>query len=648
MVVRLLLVEDTAADAEFALRELGRSGLEVESCRVETEEGLIQALATFVPDLVITDYRLPRFDGLQALRLVQDRAPDVPVIVTTGSLNEETAVECLKAGAVDYVLKEHLGRLPSAVRAALEHKHLLAEKRRVEEDLRKLSRAVEQGPAIVMITDTEGSIHYVNPKFTRVTGYSSEDVRGKNPRLLRSGDVPEERYRELWQTITAGCEWRGALRNKRKDGSIYVEEKVVVPIKDDLGNVTHYLSVSEDVTERLAVVESLKSAQEQVLHGQKMEAIGLLAGGVAHDFNNLLSVIVGYSELLLRGMDDTDTRREQVECVLAAADRGAALTRQLLAFSRRQVLRPRHVRLAKIVSDVEKMLRRLIGEDIELRVRSEGDDDLILADPSQIEQVVLNLALNARDAMPNGGLLTVTTERLSTSAATVEGLPPGEYAVLSVSDVGVGMPPEIQARIFEPFFTTKEMGHGTGLGLATVLGIVTQSGGHVTVQSALGAGSTFRVFLPISEGVPAVEESRPQRPSSGGHETILLVEDDEMLREVVEETLVGLGYQVRSAGDALGALELAAAPTLSFDLLFTDVVLPGMNGHELAQRLKSAHPDLRILYASGYTPEIVGRKGVVEGTVPFIEKPFREETLALKVREALDAPPPDFRTGDKA
>ena len=324
---------------------------------------------------------------------------------------------------------------------------------------------------------------------------------------------------------------------------------------------------------------------------------------------------------------------------LAAADRGASLTRQLLAFSRRQVLRPRHVRLSKVVSDVEKMLRRLIGEDVELTVRSEEESDLVFADAAQIELVVLNLALNARDAMPDGGNLTVSTGRSSVSTGAVEGLPSGEYAVLSVSDTGVGMPPEIQARIFEPFFTTKEMGHGTGLGLSTVLGIVTQSGGHVTVQSAPGAGSTFRVFLPIADGVASEVTVQPVRPSAGGNETILLVEDDEMLREVVEETLVGLGYQVRSAADATGALALASDPQEHFDLLFTDVVLPGMNGHELAQRLKAARPGLRVLYASGYTPDIVGRKGVVEGTAPFIEKPFREETLAAKVREALDGTP---------
>ena len=395
------------------------------------------------------------------------------------------------------------------------------------------------------------------------------------------------------------------------------------PIRGDGSRPTVIGVLVEDTTAR-------KELELQLAQSQKIEAVGRLAGGVAHDFNNLLTVIKSYSTILLSALEG-DARREDVEEIDAAADRAAALTRQLLAFSRRQVMQPRPLRLNAVVTDIEKMLRRLIGEDVALVTRLDPSLWLVHADPGQIEQVVMNLAVNARDAMPNGGHLTIETANVQRDD--------GSYVMLAISDTGTGMTPDVREHLFEPFFTTKEKGKGTGLGLSTVYGIVTQSGGDITVQAEPGSGSTFRIFLPqlaTEEGSHPVMERTATVAAPRGNETILLVEDDTALRTLAERILRGYGYTVLVANNGQHALALAGEYGGSIDLVTTDVVMPEMSGAALVEQLRAMSPRIQVLFMSGYTDDEVVRRGIDDRRAAFLQKPFTPDQLALKVREVLN------------
>jgi nitrogen-specific signal transduction histidine kinase/ActR/RegA family two-component response regulator len=394
------------------------------------------------------------------------------------------------------------------------------------------------------------------------------------------------------------------------------------------------LVLANDVTERRRLEEQLRQAG-------RIEAIGRLAGGVAHDFNNLLSLIIGYSELLLEGLSPVDPRRKSAEEIRAAGQRAASLTRQLLAFSRKQVLQPEVLDLNEVAERTGKMLRRLIGEDIELVFKTDPSLHAVLADRGQIEQVLLNLAVNARDAMPDGGTVTVETANVQLDAAFARQHNPlkaGHYVMLAFSDTGHGMDANTKAHIFEPFFTTKETGKGTGLGLATVYGIVKQSEGFIWVYSEPGQGATFKIYLPptgIAIPVMAPEESMAPE-SVHGRETILVVEDEAPLRELAADFLRGCGYHVLEAGNGADALDLVLTLNGHLDLLVTDVVMPGMSGRALAERLAERAADTKVLYLSGYTDEAIHRHGVLEAGVAFLQKPFRLADLARRAREILD------------
>jgi CheY-like chemotaxis protein len=371
-----------------------------------------------------------------------------------------------------------------------------------------------------------------------------------------------------------------------------------------------------------------------------MEAIGRLAGGVAHDFNNLLGVITGYGELVLKRLAATDPLHAKVAQILRAGERAAGLTRQLLAFSRQQVLQPKILDVNIVVSEMDSMLRRLIGEDVELTTVLEPQLGSIKADPGQLEQIVMNLAVNARDAMPDGGRLTIETRNVddleNECAASPPTATPGGFVMLSISDTGSGMDDNVRAHIFEPFFTTKELGKGTGLGLSTVYGIVKQSGGCIAVDSEVGLGTTFRIYLPrIEEAVqPPAEENPPARAT--GSETVLLVEDEAALRDLLRETLEAEGYATLVARDGAQALQIADAHAGVIDLLVTDVIMPGITGRAAADAIREARPGIRVLYISGYTDEAIMRHGVLGAGVAFLNKPFACETLLSKVRELLD------------
>ena len=510
----------------------------------------------------------------------------------------------------------------------------VTERRRVEESLRKLSSAVEQSADTVVITDGEGSIEYVNPAFEKLTGYCREEVLGQNPRLLKSGQQDARFYQEMWNTILRGQVFRGVLINRRKNGEVYHAEKTITPVRNTGGRITHFISNDRDITER-------RKLEEQLLQVQKMDAVGQLAGGVAHDFNNLLMVISSYAELLMDALEAQSPLRHHGEEILKAARRAAALTRQLLTFSRKQVQTLRVLDLNAVLRDICQTLPRLIGEDIQLGMQLDKDLWRIKADPVQVEQIVMNLATNARDAMPHGGQLTLETRNLELDEAYCSIHPEaarGEHVLLAVSDSGHGIDPAILPHIFEPFFTTKEKGKGTGLGLATVYGIVKQSGGHVTVHSQPGAGTSFKVFLPRAPAAEGKQESASHNgPQLHGHETLLLVEDEEAVREAEREYLEQHGYTVLAAADGAAALELVAKCGREIQLLVTDVVMPRMSGSQLADQLVAQHPDLKVLYVSGYAESTVMQHGLAELGSRFLHKPFTLKALAGKVREVLGA-----------
>ncbi|NJN97061.1 MAG: PAS domain S-box protein [Anaerolineales bacterium] len=479
----------------------------------------------------------------------------------------------------------------------------------------RLSTAVEQSEQSVIITDTEGNIIYVNPAFERNSGYSQAEVLGQNPRLLKSNQHDDAFYARLWATISAGQVWRGQFVNKKKNGVFYTEEASITPVRDENGVIVSYVGLQRDVTHELQL-------EEQYRQAQKMEAIGRLSGGVAHDFNNLLVVINGYSELLLnRHLDTASPFRKYVEEIIKAGERAAGLTQQLLAFSRKQVLQPKVLNLNETVAQTEKMLRRLIGEDIDFVTHLEPGLGEVKADPGQIEQIILNLGVNARDAMPRGGKLIIETDNVEFDETYISQhaeVKPGHYVMLTVSDTGLGMDAATKARIFEPFFTTKDQGRGTGLGLATVYGIVKQSGGDIWVYSEVGRGTTFKVYLPrVDEVMPRLEQPVAPVAVAGGDETVLLVEDEMMVRTLARQVLELRGYTVLEAEHGQAALRLAQQHP-SIHLLLTDLIMPGgLTGRELAEQLEPLYPEMKVLYMSGYTDDAIVHYGVLTSGVHF-------------------------------
>ena len=502
-----------------------------------------------------------------------------------------------------------------------------------DELLRLQSAALNSSANGVIITARDGTIQWVNPAFTDVTGYALDESIGRKPgELLKSGTHDDAFYRDMWETISRGEIWKGELTNRRKDGSLHLEEQTITPVRRADGAITHFVGVKRDLTEQ-------KRLEQQFLHAQKMEVIGRLAGGVAHDFNNLLTIINGTCELALMELPVGHPMRAEFEEIQGAGDRAARLTRQLLAFSRKQMLTPSVVDVGQHALHSAKMLRRLIGEDIALSIKaSPATPQTVFVDPSQLEQVMLNLAVNARDAMPDGGTLTIETgvaEIDRQMADLHEGITPGPYVTLSVTDTGVGMTADVLDRIFEPFFTTKGAGKGTGLGLATVYGVVHQSGGTIDVTSTPGHGACFRVYMPQVIDPAATAEAQPTERVAG-HETILLVEDESSLRDMTARMLEASGYRVVTARTAEDALELLQDyPDVA--LVITDVVMPGMSGADLAVRLSDLKPGMRVLFVSGYTDDKLTRVLSMRGA-HFLPKPYTVTLLTRKVRQMLDEP----------
>jgi PAS domain S-box-containing protein len=637
--LRVLIVEDCEDDAELLLHQLRRGGYDPVFERVETAQAMGAALARQDWDVVIADYSLPQFSGLAALALVQERRLDVPFIIVSGAIGEDTAVAALKAGAHDYLLKGKLARLVPAIERELRE---VSERQRAALSLqaseRRFQSLIENTSGIIAVLDPDGTVGYVSPTVEPILGHRPEELIGTNIRSYahpEDGSILADFLGEVGRQ--PGVLLPVEFRIRHRDGSWRILGAMSRNLVDN-PELRGIVINAQDITDR-------RELEEQFRQSQKMEAIGRLAGGVAHDFNNMLGAITGYSDILLHrvpteggcGLDES--ARECLQEIMTAAERAANLTRQLLLFSRKEVPTLQVLDLSETVGGVYKMLGRLIGEDIELLAVSDPAAALVKADPGQIEQIVMNLAINARDAMPQGGKLTVETKNVDpdeVDAPSPDGTQPGSYVLLAVSDTGCGMDSATKARIFEPFFTTKEQGKGTGLGLATVYGVVQQSGGYIRVESQPGQGTTFKIYLPRTHEV-APRNTPPDASTelSAGSATILLVEDEPVVRRMVRKVLQLDGYTVLEAGQGEEALRLCAQYERGIDLLLTDVVMPGMNGRELAERVAAARPGLKVLFMSGYTDDTVLRHGICAADIDYLQKPFTSAALLQKVRAVL-------------
>ena len=529
-----------------------------------------------------------------------------------------------------YIVRDAAGHAVRVV-GALED---VTEQRREQSERDRLIRAIEQAAEMVVITDASGTIEYVNPAFERVTGYARAEARGKNPRILQSGQHGRDFYRTLWTTLHEGRTWSGRFMNRRKSGEVYTEDASISPVRDRAGEVAGYVAVKRDITRELETEARLEQSY-------RLEGIGRLAGGVAHDFNNLLTVILGHTEVLLSApLDDSHEALLEIQ---HAAERAATLTRQLLAFGRRQALVPAAVDLNIVIGGLEAMLRRLIREDVHLMVELPSCPIVVDGDAGQLEQVLLNLVLNARDAITGSGRITVTAAVAAVdaqSAAAHADITPGAYAVVEVTDTGIGMDHATARRVFEPFFTTKPPGRGTGLGLATVYGIVRQTGGTIVVHSEPGLGSSFKVYLPLSAEAAADEAARVTSAVEGGSETVLVVEDDEAVRQLTARLLRTAGYCVLTAACGREALELLEQEGHAVRLVITDLVMPEMGGRELAARLRQGHPGIKALLMSGYAHEELELEHPSDESLRFVSKPLTRASLLHGVRATLDGHAP--------
>ena len=639
--MQLLLVDESEEDA-LRLQELlermseARIGMDHAT---SLEEALIR-MSEKTYDLVMCEHAPEHSLALRLVHETRQDSPARPMIFLTQRADQATHAEAIAAGAYDCVQLSALDgdSLARTIRYALDLYGRDRQREKAEDMLRKLWRAVEQSADLVLITDRSGVIEYVNPAFEALTGYDKQEVVGRTPRILKSGQHSLRFYREMWNEILAGVVFRGVMENRKKNGEVFYAEKTITPLRDAEGQITHFISNDRDITGR-------RTLELQLQQAQKMDAIGRLAGGVAHDFNNLLMVISANAELTLEALSGKDPRRHKVDEILSAARLAAELTRQLLAFGRRQMQALQLLDLNMVLEDISRMLPRLIGEDIQLAIVPGKDLAHVRADPAQLEQVVMNLAANARDAMPHGGRLIMETMNVRLDhhyACKHSMVPAGDYVLLAVTDSGEGIAPEHMANIFEPFFTTKEEGKGTGLGLATVYGIIKQSGGFIWVYSEPGLGTTFKIYLPgVQKGAQKKRPSRPlAEPCPQGTETLLLVEDEEAVRKTTREFLTQNGYTVLEAMNGEDAIAVAQRWQKEIHLMITDVVMPQMGGAKLAGHLAVARPNMKVLFVSGYAENTVSRQGPIDVANNFLQKPFGLKALARKVREVLESPVP--------
>ena len=640
--IHILHLEDDPLDGELIEARLKEADLACRITRVETRDEYEQALGRDPLDIILADFRLPRYDGLSALRMVMERRPEIPFIFVSGTIGEEAAIEALTKGATDYVLKQGLNRLGPAVKRALREARNRCERKQAERALaesdakmRSILNSVDEG---FIVLDREYRILSANKAYCNLVGSHEDQVIGglchaishhsARPCVESGEDCPVKR------TFETGTVHTAIHIHKDASGARQYIELKSYPLFDASGTIASAIETVSDVTEK-------RKLQEQLVQSQKMESIGRLAGGVAHDFNNMLGVIIGHAELAMGQVDPSHPMLAHLREIWAAADRSTNLTRQLLAFARKQTVTPRVLDLNETVEDMLKILRSLIGEDIDLAWQPGDGLWPVMIDPSQIDQILANLCVNARDAITGVGRITIETGKATfdpKDCAHHSEVVPGDYLTLAVSDDGCGMDRETLSKIFEPFFTTKEVSRGTGLGLATVYGIVKQNNGFVKVYSEPGQGTTFRLYLPRSATATG-EVPREERaaPVLGGNETILLVEDEHSILNIAKLMLETFGYRVLTASNPGDAIHLANAHDGEIHLLIVDVIMPEMNGRDLAERVISLYPKIVCLFMSGYSGDVIAHHGLLDEGVNFIEKPFSMQDLAAKVRQVLEA-----------
>lgn len=744
MSLRILSLEDVAYDVELMERELRKEGIQYELKRVDTRDAFLAALNDFRPDIILADYSLPQFSALQALKLLQKHKSTVPVILVTGSHSEEAAVECMKEGAEDYILKASLTRLPSALQNALRKKEAERHKENAEQALLQSEAQyrliTENTRDLICLLDAQNHFIYASPSYELVLGYRPADLIGRNyAGLIHEDDMPLART-ALEQARRQRRQRTAELRHRHRDGQwVLFESAASLPAETE-GRPRRVVMVSRDISDRkraeqeiehlatfprfnpnpvleFSADSSLKyfndaaqlmaqafghehpsailppnsrqlverclntgqrqiaetaisgrtvawtfypiepthsvhcyaediterlNLETQLRQSQKMESIGKLAAGIAHDFNNILTVIRGHASLLLQPSGLDDSAAESLRHISVAAERAANLTRQLLLFSRKQPAQPRTIDLNSVIQNVASMLRIVLGEAITMELHLAPNLPAVDADEGMMEQVLMNMAVNSRDAMPRGGRITIETMERNVDeryARRMREARAGHFVAFRVTDTGTGMSKETLAHVFEPFFTTKDVGKGTGLGLASIYGIVKQHHGWVEVETREGEGTTFTVLLPPSASTAERSTEARSHELVRGHETVLLVEDEEPLRLLVTKVLREAGYTVFAAGTGAEAIEIWNRERASIHLLLSDIMMPeGMSGRELADRILSDEPSLPVMFTSGYPTEALAGDVARSGHC-FLQKPYDSATLARAVRDCLDAVP---------
>jgi two-component system, cell cycle sensor histidine kinase and response regulator CckA len=641
--VRLLLVEDSEDACVLIAQEMQGHGYEPLWVRVESAAQMEAALSDSSWDVIVADYMLPGFGALPALELVRRKRLDVPFLVISGSVSEEVVVSLMKAGAHDYIMKGNLTRLVPAIEREISECQVRAAHRSAEAALKESENRLLLAEQIGHVGSWELDLvtHHLNWSLEtfRIFGYEPGDFE---PSLERFFEIIHPEDRELVrETSRRALEEKGVYgidhRILRPDGSERVVHEQAKILYDSGGRPTRKIGTVQDITER-------KILEQQLQHSQKMEAVGQLAGGIAHDFNNILTVIRGYAELICSNPRVEPALRGQINQIALSAERASKLTRQLLAFSRKQPIQLRNLSMNELLNNLAAMLEGLLGEHVHLEMRQEEGLPAILADSGLMEQMLINLTVNARDAMPQGGGLVIETKRCqiqSEYARTRPEASPGDFVRMIFRDTGVGMDANVLRRIFEPFFTTKQIGRGTGLGLSTVYGIVKQHQGWIEVASEPGKGTVFTVYFRTTTGAPATLSSPlPSRTLPRGAETILLVEDEPALRTLAKHLLQHCGYTILEAVSGPEALVIWNAHAGSIDLLLTDMVMPGgMSGRELAEQVQKEKPGMRVLYTSGYSLDLVKGRIVLKEGINFIPKPYNASTLCQVVRACLDESP---------
>ena len=643
--IRILYIDDYYLDRELVRAALKEADFAIELTEAATQVEFEAKLKQGEYDLVLSDFNILGYNGLQVLDTVLNNNYNIPVIIVTGTGSEEIAVKTLKRGAADYVIKSprHIQRLPNTIKTVLEREKLKRHNKQAEialresqEQLQQIVNSIKDHIYVTELTETGERINrYISTNVKNLTGYPLEEFINNwsfwSTQVIHpvDRDVAAAQARRLAQGHDSEVEYRMV----RADGEvIWVRDSARI---EKQGNSILVYGVVGDITER-------KQLEEQLQQSQKLEALGRLAGGIAHDFNNILTIILGNCDLALNQVYQNDPIYSELDGIKTAGRKATSLTRQLLAFSRQQILQPQVLDLNVVVDSMNQMLQRLIGSDIELITELSTQIAPIKADHSQIEQVIMNLAINARDAMPQGGILKIKTDIITLTQRAVRDLidlDPGPYTVLTIQDTGTGIDNDIAPHIFDPFFTTKEAGKGTGLGLATVHGIIKQSNGHICVDSYPQKGTLFTIYLPKAEAAELEVKTIVIPQAEQGTETILLVEDEDMIRDLARRTLAKSGYIVLEAKNGYEAIEVSNQHLGQIHLLLTDVIMPGkLPGDQLAKSIVALRPDIKILYISGHTKDIISPQDIMNHNSGFLQKPFTPNTLVHKVREVLTSP----------